>query len=66
MTLRILEKKEVYKSYDECKVTIYQYLKGISEKNILTQEELKSFNELINNIFNIRKNKSIKYFWFKN
>lgn len=59
MTLRILEKKEVYKSYDECKVTIYQYLKDISEKNILTQEELKSFNELINNIFNIRKHKSI-------
>ena len=32
MTLRILEKKEIYNVYDECKVTIYQYLKEISEK----------------------------------
>ena len=59
MKLRILEKKEIYNVYDECKVTIYQYLKEISEKNILNEEELKSFNELTNNIFNIRKRKNI-------
>lgn len=53
--MNIINKKNLYKEYDNSKTTVSKYWEQLKEANILTEKELISAKILTNKIYNMRK-----------
>lgn len=57
--MKIIPKENVYKDYDDAKVTVSKYWEQVEKDGILSKEELQAAKLLTNTIYNSRKSKSV-------